>query len=76
MINFFSFSHVEPFIFQNSNVKEENKSHWKAKVNLKDLLLVPGNPTSRRRAVYSHSGAISHNKIEDYGHSDGRDQSV
>ena len=76
MIDFFSVSHIKPVIFQSSNVKGENNSHWKAKVNLKDLLLVPSNPTSRRRAVYSHSGAISHNKIEDYGHSDGEDQSV
>ena len=43
---------------------------------MKDLILVQSNPTSRRRAVYSHSGAISHDKIEDYGHSDGEDQSV
>ena len=43
---------------------------------MKDLILVQSNPTSRRRAVYSHSGAISHDNIEDYGHSDGEDQSV
>jgi hypothetical protein len=43
MIDFLSFSYIEPVIFQSSNVKGENKFHCQAKVNLKDFLLVPSN---------------------------------
>lgn len=69
-------SPISSLHFQDWHISFEKSLKFSAEKFLIHFVVVPVIITSKRRAACSGSGAMLHNKTEDYGHNDGEDQSA